>query len=222
MRLARFNRHVEAPSLARLGVVLPGDTVADLRAGYALFLSASGEPQALEVATLRIPGTLSALIAANAPASSELADVVQWLGKEAASDPHAVGLRGEPLFTPLQECRLHAPVRLTNLFIAQRNYGAAMPTFTMKPSAAVVGPARDIRLPSGVTEVSCAPGLALVIGRGCRDIEASDAIDFVGGYFVMTNVTIPSKGASHAFDEGMHETFAPSGPWLTTHDEVPD
>jgi hypothetical protein len=222
MRLVRFNRHVEAPSLARLGVVLRDEQVADLRAGYASYLGAGGDAQALEVATVRIPGTLSALVAANALASKELRDVVAWLDELSTSDAGAHGLRGEPLFTPLQECRLHAPVRLTNLFIAQRNYGAAMPTFTMKPSAAVVGPARDIRLPSGVTEVSCAPGLALVIGRGCRDIEASDAIDFVGGYFVMTNVTIPSKGASHAFDEGMHETFAPSGPWLTTHDEVPD
>jgi hypothetical protein len=216
MRLVRFNRHVEAPSLARLGVVLRSELVADLRAGYASYLSAGGDAQALDVAAVRVPGTLSALIAASALASTELRDVVAWL------EERAQGLRGESLFTPLQECRLHAPVRLTNLFIAQRIYGSAAPTVTMKPSAAVVGPARDIRLPFGVSEVSCAPGLALVIGKGCRDIEASDATDVIGGYFVMTNVTIPSKGASQAFDEGMYETFAPSGPWLATRDEVPD
>ena len=222
MRLARFNRHVEVPSLARLGVVLPSDTVADLRAGYALFLSARGKPQALEVAALRVPGTLSALIAANALASSELADVVAWLDRQAASDPQTAGLRGEPLFTPLHECRLHAPVRLTNLFVTHGNYASAAPEFTMKPSIAVVGPAREIRLPAQVSELSCAPGLAIVLGKGCRDIVESDAMDVIAGYFVMTNVSAASKANLRSFEAGMYETFAPSGPWLVTRDDVAD
>ena len=222
MRLARFNRHVEVPSLARLGVVLPGDVVADLRAGYALFLSERGEPQALEVATLRVPGTLSALIAANALVSRELAQVVAWLEDKAASDPQAEGLRGGPLFAPLHECRLHAPVRLTNLFVAHGNYASAAPEFTMKPSIAVVGPAREIRLPTHVSELSCAPGLAIVLAKGCRDIVESEAMGIVAGYFVMTNVSAASKANLPSFEAGMYETFAPSGPWLVTRDDVAD
>lgn len=222
MRLARFNRHVEVPALARLGVVLPSDTVADLRAGFALFLDARGEAQALEVAALRVPGTLSALIAANALAGSELADVVAWLDERVASVPQLQGLRGEPVFTPLRDCRLHAPVRLTNLFIAQGNYASSAPAFTMKPSIAVVGPAREIRLPTQVAELSCAPGLAVVIGKGCRDIAESEAFDAVAGYFVMTNVSVASNDNRRCFEIGMYETFAPSGPLLVTRDEVAD
>jgi hypothetical protein len=127
MRLARFNRNVEVPSLARLGVVLPPDTVADLRAGYAVFLHNRGDSQAIEVAAVRVPGTIGALIAANALAHPELDDVVTWLGEMAAAEPEAQGLRGEPLFTPLADCRLHAPVRLTNLIVANDNYGSAAP-----------------------------------------------------------------------------------------------
>lgn len=222
MRLARFNRHVEAPSLARLGVVLRNERVADLRAGYASYLHRRGEVQALDIASVRVPATIAALIAADALTSTELRAVVAWLDETSASDGNAQGLRGEPLFTPLQECRLHAPVRLTNLFIAQRNDGSQSPSFTMKPSIAVVGPAREIRLPTGASELSCSPGLAVVVGRGCRDIAESEVSDVIAGYFVMTNVATTSTGSPQAFENGMYETFAPSGPWLTTRDEVPD
>lgn len=222
MRLARFNRHDEVPSLARLGVVLPSDTVADLRDGYAAFLSARGNVQAMDLAKLRVPGTIGALIASNRLGSPELADVVAWLDEKAASEPQAQGLRGQPLFTSLHDCRLHAPVRLTNLFIALENYGSTTPEFTMKPSIAVVGPAREIRLPKEVTELSCAPGLAVVLGNGCRDIAESEAMAVVAGYFVMTNVSVVSTGNRHSFETGMYETFAPSGPWLVTRDVVAD
>jgi len=220
MRLARFNRHAEVPSLARLGVVVPSDTVADLRAGYAAFLHERGDGQAIEVAAIRVPGTLSALIASNALARSELVDVVAWLGETAAADAQAQGLRGEPLFTPLAECRLHAPIRLTNLFVANGNYGAASPAITMKPSIAVVGPSRDIRLPTDITAISCAPGLAVVMGQGCRDVAECDAGDVIAGYFVMTNVSAATRGGTQSFEAGMYETFAPSGPWLVTNDDV--
>jgi len=222
MRLVRFNRNVEALSLARPGVVLRNDRVADLRAGYASYLSAGGDAQAIDIAAARIPGTLAARIGVNALASAEFRDVVAWLDELSTSDVGAEGLRGEPLFTPLQETRLHAPVRLTNLFIAQRNYASTSPTFTMKPSTAVVGPARDIRLPAGFSEASCSPGIALVVGQNCRDVSVANASDVIAGYFVMTNVSLPSEASSQAFENGMYETFAPSGPWLTTRDEVPD
>jgi len=221
MRLVRFNRHVEAPSLARLGVALRGALVADLRAGYAAYLTARGDGQAIDIASVRIPPTIAALIAAEALATRELRDVVHWLEDASAADPQRAGLRGEPLFTPLQACRLHAPVRSTNLFIALTGESRS-PSFTMKPSIAVVGPARDIRLPKEVSEVTCAPGLAVVIGRACRDVDESEAADVIAGYFVMTNVSKPSSASERPFDDGMYETFAPSGPWLVSRDEIPD
>ena len=60
-----------------------------------------------------------------------------------------------------------------------------MPTFTMKPSIAVVGPSRDIRLPKGVDRLRCDAGLAVVIGSACRDIDESEGAGVICGYFVM-------------------------------------
>ena len=45
------------------------------------------------------------------------------------------------------------------------------------------------------------------------------------GYFVMTNVMASGDACGReasAFEPGMYESFAPSGPWLTTKDEIAD
>ena len=227
MRLVRFNRNVESPILARLGVVLPLDVVADLRAGYASFLKQTGDPGAIDIAAVRVPKSIGALLTAGGLGHPQLDDVVRWLGDCAATDINAQGLHGEVLFTPLVDCRLHAPVRLTNLIVAHDNYrsDAVTPTFTMKPSIAVVGPSRDIRLPNGVDQLRCEAGLTVVIGSACRDIDERDAARVICGYFVMTNVVTSGDGCAHdarSFESGMYESFAPSGPWMMTKDEIAD
>jgi len=50
MRWVRFNRTAEPPSLARLGIVLNGAAVGDLRAGYASMLHAQGDQHARDIA----------------------------------------------------------------------------------------------------------------------------------------------------------------------------
>lgn len=225
MRLVRFNRNVEAPVLARVGVVLPSEIVADLRAGYASFLHHFGDAGAIDVAAVRVPRSIGALLASATLDRPELGDVMRWLADHAATDRQARGLHGEELFTPLADCRLHAPIRLTNLIVAHDNYvsPSVTPTFTMKPSTAVVGPARDIRRPQAVDQLQCEAGLAVVIGSACRDISETDAARAICGYFVMTNVFAIGAQAADApssFESGMYETFAPSGPWLVTTDEI--
>ena len=227
MRLVRFNRNTEAPSLARLGVVLASEVVADLRAGYASFLKLAGDPDAIDIAAVRVPKSIGALLTAGGLGHPLLGEVVHWLAERAAADIDAQGPHGEALFTPLVDCRLHAPIRLTNLIVAHDNYRSRgmMPTFTMKPSIAVVGPSRDIRLPKGIDRLRCEAGLAVVIGSACRDIDESEAAAVICGYFVMTNVMASGDACAReasAFEPGMYESFAPSGPWLTTKDEIAD
>ncbi|MEO8739759.1 MAG: fumarylacetoacetate hydrolase family protein [Casimicrobiaceae bacterium] len=225
MRLVRFNRNVEAPVLARLGVVLASDIVVDLRAGYAFFLQHAGDRCAVEIAAARVPKTIAALVGSACLDGPELRDVVRWLDDRAQTDPAVQGVHGETLFTPLADCRLHAPVRMTNLIVAHDNYGSAsgVPTFTMKPSVAVVGPSRDIRMPRGFEQLQCEAGLAVVIGTACRDISEKEVAGAICGYFVMTNVCTSRAGEDpRAFQSLMYESFAPSGPWLTTSEDIPD
>jgi len=68
-----------------------------------------------------------------------------------------------------------------------------------------------------------------VIGKAGREIAEADAMDHVGGYTIVNDVTafshrlqvlVGSIGPymmAKTFD-----TFAPMGPWLTTADEIPE
>ena len=105
MRWVRFNRTAEPPSLARLGIVLNGVSVGDLRAGYASMLHAQGDQHARDIAALRIPRAIAALLALGAGGVRVVTDVASWLAERLAAEPDARGPDGEPLFTPLAECR---------------------------------------------------------------------------------------------------------------------
>jgi len=224
MRWVRFNRTAEPPSLARLGVVLNGVTVGDLRAAYASLLHAQGDPQARDIAALRIPRAIAALLALGERGERVVTDVASWLAERLAAQPDARGPDGEPLFTPLAECRLHAPLRLTNLIVTHGNYPPSrVPSFSMKPSGAVVGPAREITCPGHVDALRCGTGIAVVIGASCKGITEERATDVIAGYMVMTAVSIDHSEWDNddaVFEAGMYESFAPSGPWLVTKDEV--
>ena len=223
MRWVRFNRTAEPPSLARLGIVLNGAAVGDLRAGYASMLHAQGDQHARDIAALRIPRAIAALLASGAGGMRVVTDVASWLAERLAAEPAARGLDGEPLFTPLAECRLHAPLRLTNLIVTHGNYApSGVPSFSMKPSGAVVGPARDITCPGHVDAVRCGTGIAVVIGASCKGVTEERAADVIAGYMVMTAVAVDHRepDSESVFEAGMYESFAPSGPWLVTKDEV--
>jgi len=75
MRWVRFNRTAEPPSLARLGIVLNGVSVGDLRAGYASMLHAQGDQHARDIAALRIPRAIAALLALGAGGARVVTDV---------------------------------------------------------------------------------------------------------------------------------------------------
>ena len=228
MRLVRFNRNVEPPGLARLGILVGADLVADLRAGYALYLHQQGDPHAREIAALRMPPAIAVFLQSGAVGRRALQQMTPWLTELAASRQDARGLGDEILFTPLAECRLHAPLRLTKLIVAYDNYrgrDVAAPSFVMKPSTAVVGPTRDITWPKGIPRLDCAAGLGVVIGTKCKDITESEAFDVIIGYTVVADVTardFVGGGEAAKFTAGMFESFSPMGPWLISKGEVGD
>lgn len=228
MRLGRFNRNDEPPSLARLGVLIDSELVADIRASYATYLHKHGDPHGREIAALRMPPAIASFLQVGAVGQNALQLIFPWLREMARSSREARGPADEALFSSVSECRLHAPVRLTKLIAVYDNYrkdSGATPYFAMKPSTAVVGPTRDIMMPKDVRALTCAAGLAVVIGRRCKDITEAEAYDSIAGYTLITDVRVRElalHGEAAAFRAGMFESFAPSGPWLATKDEIDD
>ena len=158
--------------------------------------------------------------------------------------------RGEPLPAPsgarlpVSAVTLRAPLPrpLRNVFCAGRNYRAhaaelattvfrdSLPkedewpiVFTKVPEC-VIGPHDAVRMPppAVTTQVDYESELAVVIGRGGRDIPKARAMDHVFGYTIVNDVSARDVQVRHQqWDLGKSfDTFCPMGPWIVTADEL--
>ena len=152
------------------------------------------------------------------------------------------GSSGETM--ALADVTLEAPLPRPrrNLFCVGRNYRAhaqelsgsvfksnapdpeAWPIVFTKVPECVVGPRDDVRLPgpSISSQIDYESELAVVIGRGGRDIAKSRAMDHVFGYTIVNDVTARDVQVRHQQWElgKSFDTFCPMGPWIVTVDEL--
>jgi 2-keto-4-pentenoate hydratase/2-oxohepta-3-ene-1,7-dioic acid hydratase in catechol pathway len=94
----------------------------------------------------------------------------------------------------------------------------------MKSRTSLTGPFDDIVCPNFVAQLDYEGELAFVIKKRCKGISEKEATGYVGGYFVLNDVsardiqfTDKQYTRAKSFD-----TFGPCGPWLTTPDEIRD
>ncbi|GAA5235537.1 fumarylacetoacetate hydrolase family protein [Verticiella sediminum] len=117
----------------------------------------------------------------------------------------------------------HAHARELSGSVFQANDGAkeAWPIVFTKVPQTVIGPRDEVRLPAGITEqVDYEAELAIVIGKGGRNIARADALGHIFGYTVVNDVTARDVQMRHQqWDLGKSfDTFCPMGPWLVTAD----
>lgn len=131
---------------------------------------------------------------------------------------------------PLSEVRLRAPVPLpSQMLFAMGNYHEGLtgtarplglflkaPTTVLDPGGAVVLPPDDAVIFHHEAE------LGVIIGRTCRSVSASEALDYVFGYTGVIDVSARGIGAGVGFVDKSFETFCPLGPWISLTDEIPD
>ena len=94
----------------------------------------------------------------------------------------------------------------------------ATPLMFLVPNTAVVGPGDPVVMPAQTSEVSYEGELAVVIGRLCKDVEASEALSAVFGYTIANDVTardLQRTDGQWARAKGF-DTFCPLGPWIET------
>jgi 2-keto-4-pentenoate hydratase/2-oxohepta-3-ene-1,7-dioic acid hydratase in catechol pathway len=93
--------------------------------------------------------------------------------------------------------------------------------FTKVPEC-VVGPHDDVLVPAEVsTQIDYEAELAVIIGKGGKNITRAAAMDHVFGYTVVNDVTARDVQIRHGqWDLGKSfDTFCPMGPWVATADE---
>jgi 2-keto-4-pentenoate hydratase/2-oxohepta-3-ene-1,7-dioic acid hydratase in catechol pathway len=155
-------------------------------------------------------------------------------------------LKPEGAGIPISEVQLKAPIPLPrrNVICVGKNYrehakefshsgfeagavkGAEIDeypaVFTKLPSS-VAGPGATVSLHSHITEsVDYEAELALIVGKGGRDIAKADAYKHVFGYTIVNDVTARDRQRNHKqwFLGKALDGFCPMGPWIVTADEV--
>jgi acylpyruvate hydrolase len=101
---------------------------------------------------------------------------------------------------------------------------APFPIIFSKYNSSIVGPGEAIVIPTVVTKPDYEGELAVVIGKRGRNISEAEALDYVGGYTVLNDVSARDwqNRTSQWVIGKTCDTFCPMGPALVTADEVTD
>lgn len=134
---------------------------------------------------------------------------------------------------PLAEAGLLTPVPWPSKIIAypvnyhdhgremQAGYRADVQGFFLKPPSSLSGPEDFVDLPAlPGREVHHESELAIVIGKGGRNIAREDWKDHVFGYSCLLDMVV--RGREERVFRKAYDTFCPVGPWITTADEIDD
>ncbi len=128
------------------------------------------------------------------------------------------------LFCIGRNYRAHAQELAGSVFRDQMAAEPQWPMVFSKVPETVIGPFEAVRLPGkAVSEkIDYECDLAVVIGRGGRDIAKSRAMEHVFGYTVVNDVSARDVQVRHGqWHLGKSlDTFCPMGPWITTADEL--
>lgn len=100
------------------------------------------------------------------------------------------------------------------------------PTFFTKATTSVIGPGENIRLDPAFTQQLDYEGeLAVVLGKGGKNIAEAQASEHIFGYVVANDITARDVQQQHGgqwFTGKSMDGSCPMGPYLVTADEVQD
>lgn len=173
-----------------------------------------------------LPTTMAALLAGLPGSQGELERAWQ-AGRNGAAPESGI---------PIEQVELLAPVpRPGKIVAAGVNYGTHAseggreapdhPVLFAKLPTSVIGHGAEIRWDPRLTQaVDFEAELAVVIGRTCRRVDEAHALEYVGGYTCLNDVSARDlQFSDRQFVRAKSlDTFCPMGPWLVTPDEVGD
>jgi 2-keto-4-pentenoate hydratase/2-oxohepta-3-ene-1,7-dioic acid hydratase in catechol pathway len=141
----------------------------------------------------------------------------------------------------LEEIRLEAPVQWPNKVIAfPANYHAHIEEmkhgagsglistsrasgqgFFLKANSSLSGPADGIVLPPlDGREIHHECELGIIVGKRGRGIAREDFREYVFGFTCLLDMVV--RGKEERVMRKSYDTFCPTGPWITTADEIAD
>ena len=99
------------------------------------------------------------------------------------------------------------------------------PIIFSKFTSCIVGPNDDIEVPKNSNHTDWEVEIGFVIGKKAKYVDVQNALDYVLGFFLVTDVSEREfqKKKGLTWDKGKgFDTFGPIGPYILTKDEVKD
>ncbi|MBM3609339.1 MAG: fumarylacetoacetate hydrolase family protein [Alphaproteobacteria bacterium] len=177
-----------------------------------------------------VPATLRGIVEGGSKAMTAVKAAVKY----AKANPKG-------LYTALDKITYAAPIQdvRKNVFCVGRNYklhieemARAMnrpdpnypkvPEFFTKPPTTIVAHEAPVERHANYTKMlDYEAELAIIIGKGGRNIPASKALNHIFGYTIVNDVTARDAQRAHGqfFKGKSFDTFCPIGPWIVTKDE---
>lgn len=225
MKLAAFR----SDGRARIGAVT-GEDVLDITGAWtSLMREDDGPAPSTLLDLLNRPGVLPRLSVGISGASA------------AVVRAHRTSLGGVSLRAPLADCgKLICVASNYTAHIVEAGQQAPTdrhaytPWLFLKPVTSIIGHGAPIPVPRSGQAIDWEVELAAVIGRPGKHIPVNQALDHVGGYTIVNDVSErrfkapPDRQAREwdKFFDWQHgkwfDGFAPMGPFLVTADEIPD
>ena len=159
-------------------------------------------------------------------AGTEALELARKLVAEVAADFAAFPLKSVELGPPVPK-----PNKIIAVGLNYRDHAGEAnfkvpeyPLIFAKFPNSIAGPHDAILIPSADMQVDSEAELAVVIGRRGKAIRAEAAYDYVAGYMALNDVSGRKwQFADKQWTRGKScDTFCPTGPWLTTRDEIAD
>lgn len=97
------------------------------------------------------------------------------------------------------------------------------PVLYIKPANTLIAHRMPIPCPEDAPELEVGAALGVVIGRTATRVSREQALDYVAGYTVVNDVSIPHDSVYRpALKEKCRDGFCPAGPWVIDSKAVPD
>jgi 2-keto-4-pentenoate hydratase/2-oxohepta-3-ene-1,7-dioic acid hydratase in catechol pathway len=237
MRLVTFEN---ACKQSRVGAITSDNTILDLNAACTQYLrDVESEAACERLALALVPPNMRALFEGgetSLEAARKAFDYAIELGKETA------GPKGEPMFYPIEQVRLKAPIVPKKFFHTAGNFrehheeaskaGFSHPVLPwivfFQNVDAIIGPDEPVIYPEHLTqELDYELELAVVLKKSGKHFTPEDASDYIGGYVIFNDITARDiqrremKSGVFSFCKAI-DSFCPLGPWIVTADEIPD
>ena len=216
----------------RLGALVGENRIVDLNYAFENRLAGRKEPRYEAFAEAVVPADSVAFLAGGKRSWDGAAAVLDGAQGNGCPD---LGASGKRFMFERSEVRLGAPVRNPlRIICLSHNYhdfinetGGKMPAaprIFAKYNNALCGPDDPIFYPKMTKMLGYEAELAFVIGKKGRHVPKEKALEYIGGYMILNDVSASDLTAldTQVLRGKTFDNFAPCGPYLLSADEMPD